>query len=65
MAMTGTHGNTLDWLNEQIVELDRWRADMTDGVKDESLHMIDRLDAHRNWLIGAIADLKDFGERAD
>ncbi|MEM7663900.1 MAG: hypothetical protein AAF292_16775 [Pseudomonadota bacterium] len=65
MANVGMQGETVSWLNGQIVELDKWRADMAGNRSDGAGHFIDRLDAHRAWLADAIADLTQISQGAN
>ncbi|MEM9670169.1 MAG: hypothetical protein AAF950_14700 [Pseudomonadota bacterium] len=49
--------DTLTWLNGQLAEIERWRADAADAVSDGSLQFMDRLDAHRDWLVDSLQKL--------
>ncbi|MEM7005199.1 MAG: hypothetical protein AAGF33_03125 [Pseudomonadota bacterium] len=57
MAKSGTHDDTINWLNGQIVEIDRWKADMAGVMPEGSKLLAKRLSEHREWLATAVADL--------
>ena len=57
MLRSAPHTETLDWLQDQVIELDRWRTELTQFAEDTYALKIERLDAHREWLAGQLQAL--------
>ncbi|MEM0984926.1 MAG: hypothetical protein AAGJ32_01645 [Pseudomonadota bacterium] len=53
----GTYAETLQWLRDQLDELDRWRSDMLSEATDEGSSSLERIDAHRRWLEAELSKL--------
>ena len=47
----------LDWLNNQLSEIDQWRSELLGGNNQASLSALDRLEQHKNWLESALSNL--------
>jgi len=54
--MLGTHADTIDWLENQLRELEIWRRDLIGEGSCETCQL-ERIDLHRSWLEGQISRL--------
>lgn len=55
--MWGTHAEAVGWLERQLGELDRWRAELAAQDEPDTGMSIEKLDSHRDWLEEQLAEL--------
>ncbi|MEL7128559.1 MAG: hypothetical protein AAGK23_03345 [Pseudomonadota bacterium] len=57
MAFQGTDRDTISWLTNQLLELDRWRADLLHEPDNRIREQVELIDSHRLWLESALTNL--------